>query len=326
LEYTKGCINNDDSVTLMPQYYRLLLVDKIRLAMVEMNIGNPVKAKTIIDNLIKEIKNSEVNSDIFIIDLLKDLTDQVEMALSKSEFYNRWGKDYLPSLMGAHLNQQCNNFKDASVQHYGGKLFLKLRDTADDTFCKLPPPKPSITGITPTRPLTSMTAYNNASNGCIYGDCTVLMANGSKKNVKEIRKDDFIMSTNGVPAKVSCVVKYNCYGNKIQLVEIKGGLLITPWHPVKIDNKWQFPTYLGKITEKSCPAVYNFVLETKHIIIINGVECVTLGHQFEEEVVQHSYFGTNRIIIDLQKLDGWKLGFIELTKDSIVRDKKKWPN
>jgi len=130
------------------------------------------------------------------------------------------------------------------------------------------------------------------------------------------------MSVNGVSAKVSCVLKYNCDRNKAHLVEMNQGLLITPWHPVKVNNKWQFPCNLGVPTERYCPAVYNFVLETKHITIINGIECVTLGHGFEEEVVRHSYFGTQRVINDLQKLDGWNLGFIELTKDSIVRDRK----
>jgi len=320
-EYT---YNNDNELALEKQYYRLVTVDTVRDAINEMNEKKDKSAKDIIKKLIKTIKSSEVKDDGFIVDLLKDLGDQIMEAFSREDYYNKWGKHYLPSLIGAHLHQVCNNFKDVSVQHYGGKLFAQLRDKADETFCKLPPPKPSIksvNGVKP-KPVASMARYNNASSGCFHGDCSVLMANGTMKSAKEIRKNDLVMTPNGNSAKVSCVLKINCIRNKTQLVEIRGGLLITPWHPVRIDNIWQFPCYLGTTTERNCTAVYNFVLETKHIMIINGIECVTLGHHFEGEVVQHSYFGTNRVIYDLQKLDGWTLGFIELTKHTIIRDPK----
>jgi len=167
-----------------------------------------------------------------------------------------------------------------------------------------------------------MRPYYNAGGGCIHGDCSIIMYNGTSKYVKNVKKNDLVMSTNGNSAKVLCVLKYKCYRNKSQLVELSGGLLITAWHPVRINNKWQFPCTLAPVTERYCTEVYNFVLETGHIIIINGIECVTLGHLFEGDVVQHSYFGTKRIINDLQKFNGWNSGFIELTKNNVVRDQE----
>merc|ERR1712014_497075 len=77
-------------------------------------------------------------------DLLADITGQVTEAFSKSDWYQKWGIHYVPSLRFAHQLQQCNNFKDHGVQHYGGALFLAVRDEADDTFNALPPPKPSL--------------------------------------------------------------------------------------------------------------------------------------------------------------------------------------
>ena len=46
--------------------------------------------------------------------------------------------------MRAHEMQQCHNFKDPSVQFYGGKLFHELQNEADGIFIKLAPPKPSL--------------------------------------------------------------------------------------------------------------------------------------------------------------------------------------
>jgi hypothetical protein len=38
------------------------------------------------------------------------------------------------SLLTAHKQQRCNNFKDKSVEGYGGKLFREERDRTDDIF------------------------------------------------------------------------------------------------------------------------------------------------------------------------------------------------
>lgn len=63
-----------------------------------------------------------------------------------------------------------------------------------------------------------------------------------------------------------------------------------------------FPISAPKL--EPCPYVYTFVLSSQHIMIINDVECVTLGHDFDDDVVRHGYFGTQAIIEDLKKLEG----------------------
>jgi hypothetical protein len=42
----------------------------------------------------------------------------VREAITKvpENYFERWGKHYLPSLARAHLLQQCNNFKDPGIQ------------------------------------------------------------------------------------------------------------------------------------------------------------------------------------------------------------------
>ncbi len=41
--------------------------------------------------------------------LYEDLTGQVTQAVSKPEWFNKWGKHYLPSLKRAHELQITNN-------------------------------------------------------------------------------------------------------------------------------------------------------------------------------------------------------------------------
>ncbi|CAF2783679.1 unnamed protein product [Rotaria sp. Silwood2] len=65
----------------------------------------------------EKMKLAANGDDDFIKDLLADLTGQVQEALGKQEWFNKWGVHYLPSLTRAHLLQLCNNFKDPGVQH-----------------------------------------------------------------------------------------------------------------------------------------------------------------------------------------------------------------
>jgi len=133
------------------------------------------EAKVNLEDAIKFVKDSPSSKSEYVEALLEDMCGQSLEALSKVEWFSKWGVHYLPSLMFAHRLQQCNNFKDPGVQHYGGKLFSDLRDEADDIFNSLPPPKPSVNrqryggsyqgySSAPQAPV-SMAAYNNACGG-----------------------------------------------------------------------------------------------------------------------------------------------------------------
>lgn len=88
-----------------------------------------------------------------------------------------------------------------------------------------------------------MKSYYNNSAPCFDGDCLVRMANGDMKKVRDIRKGDLIASPaiNGLGAAVSCVIRTPCLNNQAFFVEFEGGLIITPYHPMRVGNKWCFP-------------------------------------------------------------------------------------
>eukprot|EP01035_Chromulina_nebulosa_P020052 gene20052-26032_t len=78
-----------------------------------------------------------------IVGIKEDLEGQISMALSRVDWYDRWGIHYLTSLKKSHEMQQCSNFKDLSIRYYGGNTFTEIRDYADEVFCSLPPPTSS---------------------------------------------------------------------------------------------------------------------------------------------------------------------------------------
>jgi hypothetical protein len=130
-------------------------------------------AQKLVNDLIAELQKLNL-ADTYFGDLVKDAEGQIYEAISKPDYWTKWGRHYLPSLCYAHLFEQCNNFKDPGVQHYGGDLFFELRDQIDEIFLKLPPPTPSNTysgsysygssSSAPSAPV-NMNAYYNAYGG-----------------------------------------------------------------------------------------------------------------------------------------------------------------
>lgn len=107
-------------------------------------------------------------------------------------------------------------------------------------------------------------------------------------------------------------------GGQASLVALPGGLHVTPWHPIRINGQWCFPSELRPPTLVPCPAVFSFVLDEGHVATINGVECVTLGHAFHEPVVHHEFFGTSSVVACLVGLEGWTVGRVRV--DGVMRD------
>jgi len=102
-------------------------------------------------------------------------------------------------------------------------------------------------------------------------------------------------------------------------------LIITAWHPIRQNQEWIMPCSLVSApTEISCEEVYNFALDQGHTVLVNDVECVTLGHGFKDDVVRHNYYGTRRVIEDLRRLDNEQnnSGIIEITEETLVRSKQ----
>jgi hypothetical protein len=70
-------------------------------------------------------------------------------------------------------------------------------------------------------------------------------------------------------------------------------VLVTPWHPVLFAGEWSFPANIRSPSPIYMDCVYNVVLSTRHIIIINDLKFITLGHgNVSHPVLAHAFFGT----------------------------------
>jgi len=308
------------------------------------------------DNDVGENSNSNLNA------LYEDMRLQASVAIS-DEFFDTWGKHFLLSLSMAHLHQFCNNFKDPGVQVYGtGVLFSSLQDSLDTTFEKIPLPVPSRnTGyVVKAKPMRMGKVFNNRNAVCVHGKTILTVKNPLQKTnnnndsaisllpssaisyipICAIQKGDLVLTANGTYAKVECLVETAVDEKTLQppfdLVKV-GQLCVTPYHPVKLNeySGWQFPIHtpnsdwMVPINDQCAPAysVYNLVLESgqRHkAVLMDGIESITLGHGITDNTtLRHSYFGTDKVISDLVRVDGgtgWLDGHVVLRESNVSRD------
>jgi Mg-chelatase subunit ChlD len=336
------CVNNE---ALISQNYRASSVEYIRKMINSTRIGNHLSTQAYYDELVKLLEaNKCASSAEFVNGLLKNIkgdfanVGQVKLAIDQ-KYFKRWGEFYLDQLSRS-LNQQIKpNFKDEGCM-FGGAIFEELVDKSSDIFNSLEPPKPSLVvqqnsgnmfyrslNLAPQAPI-SMSAYNDPRGGCVDAYCTIAMFNGTSKLLKDVQKFDIIKSVDNnnkvVGAKVLCVVETMIVSGYRDYVDVNG-LLITPWHPIKYGlhgkaEEWIFPGEYFSSYSYTSSSMITLVLENHHVMFINGVKCITLGHNFTyHPKLSHPYYGTSKVIENLMSNfpEGYANGKIAVTDASI---------
>ena len=99
-----------------------------------------------------------------------------------------------------------------------------------------------------------------------------------------------------------------------ELLSFPCGLQITPNHPIRFEGKWIRPCdhARDKSIRVECAIVYNVVLDHSHILIVNGVECCTWGHNLRGDGIEHTFYGTNAVVHALSELPGFEDGFVTI--------------
>jgi len=104
---------------------------------------------------------------------------------------------------------------------------------------------------------------------------------------------------------------------------LANGILITPYHPIYMHNRWLFPNSILPVKTAFIDTIYNIVVDNYHNIIINYVPVITLGHNLNaNNITKHDYFGSTKVIDDLKNYDGFENGLIECNKMETIRDEE----
>lgn len=270
------------------------------------------------DDIIRQIKlfkvfiqNIDSPDSELLSNMIKDFVsadeshEQITKAISRADWFNKWGYHYLLSLSLAHLTRQCHNYKDQGVQLYGNTLFQSLQDQVYKIFSSIAPPRPSLRAQVVR---TDMSAYVDRSGGCFGPECKIRLAGGFTKPLCELDGKELVYQGDGIEcSKIKYIVcteipqgqKFMCKINE---------LIISEYHPMYCTNSsgWVFPINLVKSEEIDINYMYNIVLESGFWIEIEGFKCISLGHnltQFDSsnQILSHDYFGSSKVIDDLEK-------------------------
>ena len=184
-----------DDEDFQVQYFRSKFVSTFPADKLQELLRNPNTLKNSsnefalkIEALAQEMGESSVGRNPHLIGLLQDVSGQVREAFGY-EAYMKWGRHYILSLVGAHNDELCTNFKDPGIQFYGGDFWKALRDDVDKLFCTISAPIPSKqpaanrSAVARSAPV-SMASYNNADDPCFAGSSQVLLANGTTTRVE----------------------------------------------------------------------------------------------------------------------------------------------
>lgn len=339
--------NPDLKIKFLEEHYRTQAVCLLRSCIQKMNFNEKDNVRELITKYINSInENKDALKNKYIMNILYDFEGQIKEALNMTrvgeteDWFSRWGKHYLLSLTDAYSNQLCNNFKDKAVSNFGGTLFTKLVDKVSDIFDNLPPPKRDIystnsykstsTYNLPQTPI-DMRQFRNIGGGCCKKGSRIKMADLSLQKVELLQKGDKVVTISNENIEeistVECVVKTFCDDNKQSMVQLNsyidgGAFYITPYHPVKqINNKnWIFPTDINLTNIIPCDEMYTFVVTNRKSVLVEDYVFATYGHGIKENIVYHDYFGSNKVIQDLQEIVGYYQGLVCLTQDMFKRD------
>ena len=284
------------------------------------------------------------NTDSKSKSLAATIKDQVYMILGSDKrehmtYYNKWGEFYLDQLTSTLLRQFSPNFKDEACMVFNNPCFDMVVKHVADTFNTLPPPTPSIkkydqnTGSYRSLGVATMATFNSQDNGCWTGDSKILMGDGLYRNASEVKPGDSIVSfkdhndpRSRTLTKVKTVVVTTQENPLVKLVTLPGGAKLTAWHPfMNINDQWSFPVeqYRSNVSTYNCSKLYNLVLEDYHVVVVNGMPCITLGHGYTDGILAHPYFGTDAIIRDLEKCPDYHKGIVSLNTSQFSREGPK---
>lgn len=275
--------------------------------------------------------------------LLRDIqsADTSEGQIGMSPFYwKRWGSHYTYSYIRTVLQrQQRLNFKDPGSLVMGtSPLFEEILSAGEKLFVTLEPPVPSGVrqGLTQQQVMSiqsnaaqylqtaSQAAYNG---GCFAGEMRVRMEDGTRKPIQTIRPGDRVWTMKG-PAEVKVFVTCGSKNPQQMMSRVPGKngetCILTPFHPYMNPKTGQWTQPRTEHGDEAMPIsiVYNLVLDYGHIIEVEGVFCCTLAHGFKGDVIEHEFFGTEKVLEAMSRQPGWESGCPVYQNLQVVRNPK----
>ena len=323
-------LNSNEIININSNIFRVMSIIKIfnETIMKKKNHNYIPDFKELVDFF----TNNSLN-DPLSLGIKDTIENQVLLALTNNDYFRKWGEYYIDMLLSSLQIEEKSNWKDSAFSNYRNDLYDEISDKAIDIFDNMPAPIPKISyqnnfsnyhGLslpTPSQTNFSMSAYNSQDNPCFSGLCKIKMEDNSLKLVKDLNQNDIVFTPDG-PSKLICKLETLCKNGYANLVTLNNGLKVTEWHPIfdNMSNKWVFPVQIKESKRELCESVFSLILENNHIVEINNSLVICLGHNYQDGILKHDYFGSDLVINDLKQMPGWENGHIINKSGCIISD------
>jgi hypothetical protein len=240
-----------------------------------------------------------------------------ELVLGLGANWEKWGSKYSWAYLQALENDHRMNFKELGQAHLCGAAFERLKAHGDAVFSSIP--KPVATGSSASAPaygsysgyggytpptvrtVASVTATNDPtqSGGCWAPFSQILMADMTRKALYDLAPGDKVWTKRGV-GTVDYVVELGTLSPLLRMCTV-GDLILTEYHPVYDNGVWRSPCDIVNPKLMPMPKLINFLLDYGHVVDIDGVLTVSLGHGLTEAGLAHPYFGSRDQLLEDMK-------------------------
>ena len=162
-----------------------------------------------------------------------------------------------------------------------------------------------------------------------HGDCTIAMDDGSLKYVQNLCLGDpvrtFDEDGNMDIGYVECVVETPCGSIQEKMVSFPSsgackGLVLSPYNSVKLNGRWIFPQDIISAVRIRCKNTYSIILRKggAYTVLINGILCITMGHNLTSNIVRHKFYGSDRVRNALNQHPNYTKGWLKSSDYSMV--------
>jgi len=262
-----------------------------------------------------------------------------ELVLGLGANWQKWGSKYSWAYLQALQNDHRMNFKEKGQAHLCLGNFERLKAQGDAVFSSIP--KPVATGTSATlaatsgyggygggygsgpvvRTVASVSVTNDPqqSGGCWAPWSKILMADMTRKALQDVVPGDKVWTKRGL-ANVDYVVEMGTRSPELRMCVV-GDLTLTEYHPVLDNGMWRNPCELVPVKLMPMPKLINFLLDYGHVVNIDGVLTVSLGHGLTETGLEHPYFGSrDRLLEDMKDQPGFLMGRVVYKNLQYKRD------
>ena len=293
------------------------------LDMYERSWSNSVRKNSFcgdIEGLLKELHSeykSSTNTRIknVLLDIISLDPNQGQLVLA-TQYMNTWGEPYLRAYLDGLYNCIPFNNMDPGLLGFIGEPMEKQRKACQIAMLDVEPFSitSTMTYYEDSRPhsiahtMAALSTVMTGSGSCFAPGTLVQVPSGTKA-IEDLKRGDVVKSAKGF-AIVLYVLEATSAIRMQRMCQLSKNLLITEYHPVldPIKGEWNYPNRIVDATEMDMPTVYNLVLDSGHTVIVDDIVCCTLAHGFRGPIIEHEFFGTDRVIEAMSRQPGFKEG------------------